>query len=257
MQSVRVQILVLMFAISPASTSARQPPEPGKHLFVLSGQSNMTGGVRDGFLEAVEREFGAKNVAVVHHCKSGRGIRFWDRDYRFPNEYQVPGKGPPSERSKKQHGEVYPALISKAREAKHKQTFDTVTLVWMQGESDGARGLGEVYEQSFLRLFARLRSDLDTPDMYFVIGRINRARLNGEFANQWQKVRRVQVKLADDAPRGAWINTDDLSRPEDGVHFPKENYPVLGKRFAASAAQLIRRNDAEPRKDNPLKVDSK
>ena len=257
MQPVWVQILVLMFAISSASTSERQSAESGKHLFVLSGQSNMTGGVRDGFLETVEREFGSKNVAVVHHCKPGRGIRFWDRDYRFPNEYQIPGKGPPSERSKKQHGEVYPALISKAREARQKQTFDTVTFVWMQGESDGARGLGEVYEQSFLRLFARLRNDLNAPDMNFVIGRINRTRLDGEFANQWQKVRSVQVKLADDAPRGAWIDTDDLSRPEDGVHFPKENYPVLGRRFAASAVQLIRRDDSAARKDNPLKVDSK
>ena len=45
-------------------------------------------------------------------------------------------------------------------------------------------------------------------------------------------MRDVQVKLAEDTDHGEWIDTDDLSEPENGVHFPKENYQKLGQRFA-------------------------
>jgi hypothetical protein len=145
----------------------------------------------------------------------------------------------PSERSRQQHGEVYGPLIEKVRDACKGKSYDTVTFVWMQGESDGMRGLGGAYEESFLRLLGRLKTDLDRKDISFVIGRINDAHLKGPSAEHWRRVRDVQVKLAEDADRGAWIDTDDLSGPDDGVHFPREKYPALGQRFAAKAIELI------------------
>ncbi|MBT3567468.1 MAG: hypothetical protein HN494_01360, partial [Opitutae bacterium] len=54
-------------------------------------------------------------------------------------------------------------------------------------------------------------------------------------------MRDVQVKLAEDTDHGEWIDTDDLSEPEHGVHFPKENYEKLGRRFAQKAITLIRK----------------
>ena len=208
-----------------------------RHLFILSGQSNMTGGLKAGFAQKVEDTYGKENVVVVHHSKSGRGIRFWDKDYRFPDKYRFPGKGVPSARSKQQHGQEYGPLIKKVREAFEGKAFDTVTFVWMQGESDGGRGLGAVYEESFLRLLERIKNDLERKDVGFVIGRINDSRMGDP---NWRRVREVQVKLAKDSPNGEWIDTDDLSDPENGVHFPKENYQKLGERFGQKAFDLIR-----------------
>ena len=211
-----------------------------RHLFILSGQSNMTGGLKVGFAQKVEDTYGKENVVVVHHSKSGRGIRFWDKDYRFPEGYRFPGKGVPSDRSKQQHGQEYGPLIGRVREAIEGKSFDTVTFVWMQGESDGGRGLGPVYEESFLRLLRRIKEDLERKDLGFVIGRINNSRTNDP---NWKYVREVQVKLAKDAEHGAWIDTDDLSDSEHGVHFPKENYSKLGHRFAEKAIDLIRKRN--------------
>ncbi len=209
-----------------------------RHLFILSGQSNMTGGLKAGFAKTVADTFGEDKVVVVHHSKSGRGIRFWDKDYTFPENYRFPGKGVPSERTKLQHGQEYGPLIEKAREAFDGKPYDTVTFVWMQGESDGKRGLGGVYEKSFLRLLRRLKTDLNRKDIRFVIGRINDSFVSDP---HWKAMREAQVKLAEDADHGVWIDTDDLSEPEDGVHFPRENYPSLGKRFAEKAIELIRK----------------
>ena len=233
-----LRLVALVVLALGLSASAKKT---GKHLFILSGQSNMTGGLKTGFAKTVEGTFGADNVVVVHHSKSGRGIRFWDKDYTFPENYRFPGKGVPSERTKLQHGQEYRPLIEKAREALDGKTFDTVTFVWMQGESDGMRGLGPAYEKSFLRLLGRLKKDLNRKNVAFVIGRINDSHMSEP---NWKAMRDVQVKLAEDADHGAWIDTDDLSEPEHGVHFPKENYPKLGQRFAEKAVVLIRKGSA-------------
>ena len=231
-----VALVVLSLGLTAASAKKNE-----KHLFILSGQSNMTGGLKTGFAKTVEGTFGADNVVVVHHSKSGRGIRFWDKDYTFPENYRFPGKGVPSERTKLQHGQEYGPLIEKAREAFDGKTFDTVTFVWMQGESDGMRGLGPAYEKSFLRLLGRLKKDLNRKNVAFVIGRINDSHMSEP---NWKAMRDVQVKLAEDADHGAWIDTDDLSEPDNGVHFPRENYPKLGQRFAEKAVVLIRKGSA-------------
>lgn len=239
----RLVALVVLALSLPASAD---PKKTGKHLFILSGQSNMTGGLKTGFTKTVEDTFGKHKVAVVHHSKSGRGIRFWDKDYTFPDNYRFPGKGVPSERSKQQHGQEYGPLIEKVQEAFKGKPYETVTFVWMQGESDGMRGLGAVYERSFLRLLGRMKTDLDRKDIGFVIGRINDSNLSDP---HWTAMREVQVKLAEDADHGVWIDTDDLSEPEHGVHFPNENYPILGQRFAKKAIELIRKRSASKASD--------
>ena len=129
-------------------------------------------------------------------------------------------------------------MIGKVREAIEGNLFDTVTFVWMQGESDGGRGLGSVYEESFRRLMDRLKTDLNRQDIGFVIGRINDSKVNDP---NWKLVRDVQVKIAQNSSNGEWIDTDDLSGTEHGVHFPKENYPKIGQRFAQKAIDLIRK----------------
>ncbi|HJM62928.1 MAG: hypothetical protein CMN05_03675 [Roseibacillus sp.] len=225
-----VALAIFSFVTVSAKNSQR-------HLFILSGQSNMTGGLKAGFAKTVEDTFGEDNVVVVHHSKSGRGIRFWDKDYRFPDNYRFPGKGVPSERSRQQHGQEYGPLIGKVREAFDGRSFDSVTFVWMQGESDGKRGLGAAYEKSFLRLLGRMKTDLGRKDVAFVIGRINDSYMSEP---PWKAMRDVQVKLAEDNEHGEWVDTDDLSEPEHGVHFPRESYPILGRRFAEKAIELIR-----------------
>ena len=230
-RSLQIVTLFVLAISQPASAKKSE-----RHLFILSGQSNMTGGLKAGFSKAVEGNFGKDNVTVAHHSKSGRGIRFWDKDYEFPENYRFPGKGVPSERTKLQHGQEYGPLIEKAREAFDGNPFHTVTFVWMQGESDGGRGLAPAYEKSFQRLLGRLKTDLDRKDIAFVIGRINDSRMSDP---NWTDMRDVQVKLAENTEHGEWIDTDDLSEPEHGVHFPKENYEKLGRRFAEKAITLI------------------
>lgn len=210
---------------------------PGKHLFILSGQSNMTGTVRDAFTDRVQQRFGKENAVVVMRMKSGRGIRFWVADYRQPT-----GRGL-TDKKMNSNGQEYKPLIEAALTAAKDQSFDTVGFVWMQGESDANNRLSEVYEESFVKLVKQLKNDLGRDDLYFVIGRINDYARSRPDNKHWRRVRESQVRLA--KTRGnAWIDTDDLNggdakQPNGDIHFPRQGAVILGQRFADKAMELI------------------
>jgi hypothetical protein len=211
--------------------------QTGKHLFILSGQSNMTGTVRDAFADRVRERFGAENAVVVMRMKSGRGIRFWVADYRQPC-----GRGL-TEKKMNSNGQEYKPLIEAVMTAAKDQTFDTVGFIWMQGESDANNRLSEVYEESFVKLIKQLKKDLSRDDMYFVIGRISDYGRGGPQHKHWQGVRDAQVRLGKHRG-GDWIDTDDLNggdanQPNGDIHFPRQGAVILGRRFADKALELI------------------
>ena len=108
----------------------------------------------------------------------------------------------------------------------------------MQGERDAKEKHGQVYAASMQGLIDQLSADLGRDDLNFVIGRLSD---NGKTAH-WEIVRKAQVQVAESSPRGAWVDTDDLNGPKNGLHYTKEGYAELGKRLAAKAIELIRKS---------------
>ena len=209
----------------------------GRHLFILSGQSNMTGAVKAAFTAHVEEQYGEENSVVVMRMKSGRGIRFWVADYDQPADRGL------NEKKMTSNGMEYKPLLETALAAVKAQSFDTVGFIWMQGESDANNRLSEVYKESFLKLVGQLRKDLKREDLYCVIGRINDYARSRPDNVHWKRVRETQVKLGK-TPGNAWIDTDDLNggdanNPDGDIHFSKDGAAKLGQRFAKKAIELI------------------
>jgi hypothetical protein len=216
--------------------AANTAKKPEQHLFILSGQSNMTAGLTKGFTDTVENAFGKENVTVAMSMKSGRGLRYWCSDYRYSNNQK------PSEQEQADNGSLYKPLIDAVKTAAGDKSFDTVTFIWMQGESDAGKGRADVYAENFLKLLDRLKADLKRESMPFVIGRISDHDMTNP---NWTSMREVQVKLAESHPDSAWIDTDDLNGGEAGVpggelHYPKAESVTLGVRFATKAIEMIR-----------------
>lgn len=220
---------------APADSAAKS----GKHLFILSGQSNMTQNLVRGFSAKVEEAYGKENVTIAMSMKSGRGIRYWCADYRYPNNHK------PSEQEQRDNGSLYPPLIAAVKAAAGDQTFATVTFLWMQGESDAGRSYADVYAESFLKLFQRLKTDLKRDDVRFVIGRLSDFDMNNQKHPHWTKMREVQVQLAEGHKDGAWIDTDDLIQEQPNavgnLHYGPQESIKLGERFAAKAIEMIAR----------------
>ena len=214
-----------------------------KHLFILSGQSNMDGmNPEESFIPTVEKQFGKESVIVVKDAQGGQPIRRWYKNWK-------PAKGD----EPKADGELYDKLMGKVNEAIKDKHIKTVSFLWMQGERDANESHGEVYRESFEGLVKQLEDDLGRKDINVVIGRLSDFDLKNEKYPHWTMVRDAQVAMAEANKRWRWIDTDDLntgaSMPNwktkqikqyvDDLHMSAQGYKFMGQRFAEQAIELI------------------
>lgn len=208
--------------------------EEGKHLFILSGQSNMAGlKPEHSFTPAVEKEFGAEKVIVIKDAQGGQPIRRWYKEW-------APAEGREVKGGAKAWGDLYDRMMAKVLPAIKDQKITTVTFVWMQGERDARELHGEVYADSFIGLLGQLEKDLARDDVNFVIGRLSDMDMENKRYPHWTLVREEQVKSAESSSRGAWVDTDDLPMKKDNLHYSADGFNQLGERFAEKAIALIK-----------------
>jgi len=250
MKSIAISIIITAVLVNTGCLTASENTQQaddmsGKHLFILSGQSNMVGLKPEvSFTPAVTNAFGKDNVIVVKDAYGGQSIRSW---VKANHEFPPPTTG----RVPKVRGELYGRLMEKVKTATAGQSLKTVTFVWMQGESDLNN---KSYDTYLKELLGQLEADLAFDKINLVIGRISDAGihpekpLEGKHKRMFegaQAIRRTQVEFAESYARGAWVDTDDLNNKKQGdtmvddLHYTPEGYIVLGQRFAEKAIELI------------------
>jgi len=234
-------IIITVMAMSLSG----QAGEAGKHLFILSGQSNMARlKPQKRFTPHVEKAFGKESVIVVDDSQSGQPIRQW---YNLSE----PAGGSKAESPEK--GQLYHRLMEKVNAAIKDQKVATVTFIWMQGESD-AQGKGKVndYEANVKGLIGAIKKDLGRDAMNCVIGRISDYGLAKKKAlpkqRAWTRMREIQMKVAKEMANCEWIDTDDLNNKDmnskelgGDIHYTGPGYDVLGQRFAEKAIEMIKK----------------
>ena len=110
-------------------------------------------------------------------------------------------------------------------------------LLWMQGESDAMTlEFAQAFRHNQELLIARIREDLGTADLPFIMGQIvNRTNPKMVYA---EMVRQAQAEVAAGDANTALVLTDDLSDRGDGAHFTAEALMTLGERFARAYLEL-------------------
>jgi len=233
-------VILILTGITLAAASlsaAARDSETGKHLFILSGQSNMREPLIGTFARTVKKALGEDKVILASFGQPSASIMGWYRKWTHPDGVKNP----------EYIGQLYDKLMTTVQKSIKGQKIESVTFVWMQGEADAQAGWGSFYEESFRGVLDQLKTDLGIPEINFVIGRINDFWLPERGIVDGDKVRAIQVKMAESISHGAWVNTDDLNTgvnpwgtyEMDGGHFPNPGYRVLGKRFAREACKLV------------------
>ena len=167
------------------------------------------------FTPTLRKAFPDDEVVVTKVAYGGRAIARW-----------VP------------RAKIYSELLEQAKKDVAGRTIASVTFVWMQGERDHQEDeTTRTYKANLETLYRQLTEDLKRDDINWVIGRLSDARLG---TANWDTIRQVQVDVAEKHPRAAWIDTDDLNGPSDGVHCPPDGYKQMGIRFAEKAISLIK-----------------
>jgi len=225
--------LLCVFYVNDSLAAAQ-----GKHLFILSGQSNMQGHrPQEAFTPTVEKALGKANVIVIQDALGGQPIQRWWKDWESPK-----GEKPAMT------GDLYDRLMGKVNPAIKGQTLKSVTFIWMQGERDAKQLWGPVYAASLKGLYEQLSNDLKRKDINFVIGRLSDFDMANKQYRHWTMVREAQMKVAESDPRFVWVNTDDLNdglnrkgkQIKNDLHYSAAGYKDLGKRFAQSALNFIK-----------------
>lgn len=216
------------------------------HIFILSGQSNMAGmDPKLGFEPEAKQLFPDANVVYFKVARGGRPIRLWVEQWdEIAKKHSLEPKN--------QSTQFYQPILEQYRKLLEKYPKPaSVTFCWMQGERDAREKLSAAYADSLQQLITNLRQDLGQPEMNFVIGRLSDFG-KPDYAD-WQNVRKAQVDVASKDKHGAWVDCDDLNDKEkagvkrDDLHYTKEGYELLGRRFARQAKALI--EGKEPAKD--------
>ncbi len=211
-----------------------------KHLFILSGQSNMAGlKPAESFIPTVEKEFGKESVTVVFDAQGGQPIRRWYKKWK-PAEGDVPQNA--------KIGDLYDRLMKKVATAIKDKEIMSVTFIWMQGERDAREKHGDVYAESLAGLRKQIQEDLKQDHIHFVIGRLSDFDMDNKRYGHWTKIRDVQVEYAKSTEATEWVDTDDLNdglnrrgkEIKNDLHYSAEGYKTLGERFAKKAIGLIK-----------------
>ena len=190
-------------------------PEDSNHLFILSGQSNMAGMALGHFTTHTNSWAEDNNVNVDHIKvnKGGRPIAEW---------YNVNTDSPVGYLNQ---------ILSQIPNTE----YDSVTLLWMQGEADARRGTPiSNYDEAFTGMLDEL-SEATGNEVESVVGRLSDFSDSRWNMDTWNALREYQME-------GRWVSTDDLndfpSSPND-LHYTNEGYRILGERFAEEAIDII------------------
>ncbi len=230
-----ILLYLMVFMISSCGSTRNILKQEGKHLFILSGQSNMARlKPEESFTPVIMEKFGEENVIVIKDALGGQPIRRWYQDWK-PLEGDEPKAQP----------DLYDSLMTKVYETTENEKIATITFIWMQGESDAKEKHGEVYEKSLTGLYSQLSQDLERKDIKFIIGRLSDFDMLNEKYPHWTMIRDIQVKVAESNPLFDWIDTDDLNdrgkgkKIKNNLHMSAEGYVKMGKRFAEKSFKLI------------------
>ncbi|MFK7851622.1 MAG: sialate O-acetylesterase, partial [Akkermansiaceae bacterium] len=140
-------LFVVFLAPSPAAAGER-------HLFILSGQSNMAGLKPEAaFLPELKKLLPDDDIQHVKFAKGGQPIRKW-----VPTWDKIAAKS--DLKPRKDPGAFYEQVLKLAKENIAEGKPKTITFFWMQGERDGKEKLSAAYEESMKTLIANLRKDL-------------------------------------------------------------------------------------------------
>ena len=121
--------------------------------------------------------------------------------------------------------------------------YEIAGMLWMQGESD-AKKLedAEAYEKKLQQLIALMRKETGKSELPFVIGRLSSRILESpKFKMPFVKtVQSGQAAVAANDKHAYVVNTDDLSQRDDLVHFDQEGQMRLGQRFGEAMIKALK-----------------
>ena len=267
----------ILFLAAILITGGLQAKEPVKvpsskedfHLFLLMGQSNMSGGVglaagdtkpvpralKMRYAKKGEEPKWARGAHPLHPRRPNKKARFGP-GLSFAEAYLVdkPGVtvglipmawGGRSIAQLSKGSEIYGDAIRHTEAAKQVGTLKGV--LWHQGESDTVEQTRtDAYENRLHRLIEDVREDLGNPKLPFIVGNLAEFYGTGQDHKAPDRVARITKikeilrRLPKKVPHTGFVESTGCSPAARAkVHFDRKSCVLLGKRYAKVYADMF------------------
>lgn len=255
-------LLLIQCLIVLSVNAQRQEVDSSFHIYLLMGQSNMSG---RGYLTKKFRKEHHKRVfvlnkkgnwAIAHHplhydkpkiTGVGPGLAFgirmarWDKKARIglvpcavggtPIEHWRPGAY-----DKATHTHPFDDALKRIRQAM--KTGVIFGVIWHQGEADSDPEKAKKYMHQLSALILRIRQITHNPRLPFVAGEV------GRFYRRQININPVLDELPDSISFTGVASSLGLTDRGDNIHFSSRSAEKLGQRYASQMISLQKgRND--------------
>gem|GEM_PF-64576 len=244
---------------------------PKSQLIIMGGQSNMSGlgkkenladtklskniafinygltgnfkihpdrfGPEYGLSEKLNEAFPYQHFTLLKYSIGGASLLDWAPNYS-KEKAEITGNA--------KFGNVYAQCFEKVDSLMKNEVVEPAAFLWMQGERDARiPEAGKDYYQNFKQLIESIRGKLDKPNLPFIFGMVNPP---AEKYAALTTVRAAQRKIAKDLPNVFIIETDDLEKLKDNLHYNAAGQMELGHRFGEQLKVLL----AQQQRSNQL-----
>ena len=174
-----------------------------------------------GFARSCTEHMKLDNLWLIKYAVGGSSLLAWEPEWSAEHAAITDDAD---------KGALYSRLISHVKRVTQGTDVKLLACLWKQGESDSRYETAATeYHENLQRLIQRMRSDLDQPEMQFIIGLSNATPASFTYLSV---VRSAQRQVAQSLPNVSLVDTDGLTKHEDDLHYDSAGQLELGRRFA-------------------------
>lgn len=202
----------------------RRPP--GNVTFYFNGYKTPLNRFRHfgpeiGFAYELSRHFPRDQIKLIKFAVGGTSLFAWDPKWSHSKAQLTKNVSA---------GPLFKKLLTTVRIPFDEKQSELAGVIWMQGETDASHLMAaRQYAGSLNRFITDLRRELNSPNAMFIMGSINPPM---KYFPYTSIVQRAQKKAVSHIRNSRLVNTDDLEKRNDHLHYNTSGQVELGKRFA-------------------------
>ncbi|MGV3503679.1 MAG: sialate O-acetylesterase [Adhaeribacter sp.] len=182
-----------------------------------------------GLWQSLHRQFPDKHFLIIKYAIGGSSMLDWAPNYDA-EKARITGHA--------RFGNMFEAMFSKVDSLTKVYDTEMLAFLWMQGERDAKIPVaGKDYYPHFKGLIEAVRQRVQAPRLPVLFGAVNPP---AEAYPALPQVRRAQAEIAVNMNHTYLIDTEDLPKLPDNLHYNTQGQLTLGERYARQVAQLLK-----------------
>lgn len=182
-----------------------------------------------GLSMELSKNYPNKRFLLIKYAIGGASLLDWSPNY---DQQKAEITGHP------EFGNMYKRLIMLTDSLTKGHQVKIRALLWMQGERDARiPEAGVDYYNNFELLINSIRKDLKSPDLPVIFGKVNPPP---DRYPALDTVVGAQMRISQELPNTYLIDTDDLEKWEDDLHYSSNGQIDLGVKFGEMLTEHIK-----------------